>query len=132
MNEINSRVTMMLSCGWGGRTRRSGGKPPGISWRETAEELQSCRLCSSSFLNSLVPKKVSAQQIADEITRLLSLFPGPARHQSDSFALQLRVTRGKGGICRPVWGISATEKENSRLKATRGPGWAAGAACSCS
>lgn len=34
MNEINSCVTMMLSCGWGGRTRRSGGKPPGISWRD--------------------------------------------------------------------------------------------------
>ena len=63
-------VTMMLSCGWGeGRTRRSVGKPGGatISWRVAGSPLD-------SFLNSLAPKKVSAQQIADEITRLLSPF----------------------------------------------------------
>ena len=50
------------------------------SRRESAgggtELLQSCRLRSSSFLNSPAPKKVSAQQIADEITPRLSLFPG--------------------------------------------------------
>ena len=63
-----------------------------------------CKLAGSSFLNSLVPKKVSAQQIADEITRSLSLSPDPARHQSDSFALQLRLTGGKVGICRPARG----------------------------
>ena len=68
-------------------------------------ERSSCyKLAGSCFLNSLGPKKVSAQQIADEITRSLSLHPDPARHQSDSFALQLRLTSGKVGICRPAQG----------------------------
>ena len=63
-------VTMMLSCGWGeGRTRRSVGKPGEL---RSAGELPALL---DSFLNSLAPKKVSAQQIADEIIRLLSPFP---------------------------------------------------------
>ena len=76
IHEINFIVTMMLSCGWSGGGQ--GGREE--SRRESAgggtELLQSCRLRSSSFLNSLAPKKVSAQQIADEITPRLSLFPG--------------------------------------------------------
>ena len=64
-------VTMMLSRGWGeGRTRRSVRKPGEL---RSAGELPALL---ESFLNSPAPKKVSAQQIADEITRLLSLFPG--------------------------------------------------------
>ena len=110
--EINCSVTMMLSRGWSVGGYKEVGKKAGAGNQlEVRRRRRSCprKVAGSGFLNSLVPKKVSAQQIADEITRLLSLFPNPARQQSDSFALQLRLTRGKSGIYRPVWGISATE-----------------------
>ena len=74
-----------IVCGWSGRTRRSRGKP--------ANQLLS-KVAGSGFLNSRVPKKFSAQQIADEISRSLSQNP-PRPTQSASFARRQRVTSGK-------------------------------------
>ena len=77
MKAFQWNVTMMLSSGWVGGSGAGGGQ--GGRKESSRGELRSagrsCRLCWSSFLNSLVSKKVSAQQIADEITRLLSPFP---------------------------------------------------------
>ena len=82
-----------IVCGWWcGRTRRSRGKP--------ANQLLS-KVAGSGFLNSRVPKKFSAQQIADEISRSLSQNP-PRRRQSASFARRQRVTSGKKGGTRRI------------------------------
>ena len=74
MKAFQWSITVISNCGWvGERTRRSGGKQPGGATYDQLDGVAGSPL--ESFLNSLVSKKVSAQQIADEITRLLSPFP---------------------------------------------------------